>query len=180
MASHIVTALQAMPARQISALEPIVVNVCTFHAGDASNIIPAQAVLSGTTRYFNSEYRHKIPAMMEQIISGICNSFGAEYDFKYERPYLPTINDPEMVNFAHDLTIKYLGEKSWMDLAQPSMGGEDFSFYLDKYPGAMMFVGQGLNSNPLHHQSFDFNDDSLFNSITFMVATVIDFLKQTV
>jgi len=180
VAAHIVTALQAMPARQFSALEPIVVNICTFHAGDAANIIPAQAVLSGTTRYFNSEYINKIPAMMEKIISGICNSFGAEYDFKYEMPYLPTINDPDMVSFAHDLTIKYLGEKSWMDLDQPCMGGEDFSFYLDKYPGAMMFVGQGLDSNPLHHQSFNFNDDSLFNSITFMVATVIDFLKQPI
>jgi amidohydrolase len=176
--AHIVTALQAMPARQLSALEPVVVNVCTFHAGDSGNIIPSQAVLSGTTRYFKPEYSEKIPVMMEQIIRGICESFSAEYEFKYEKPYIPTVNDPGMVDFARDITVKYLGENVWVDFAKPSTGGEDFSFYLDKYPGAMLFLGQGVDSAPLHNQRFDFNDDALANAITFMVAAAIEFLNK--
>ncbi len=176
--AHIVTALQAMPARQLSALEPIVVNVCTFHAGDAGNIIPSEAVIGGTTRYFKPEYCQQIPVMMEKIIAGICEAFGAEYEFKYEQPYIPVINDSNMVDFARRITTEYLGEQAWVNMKNPSTGGEDFAYFIQQYPGALLHVGMGEDSPPLHNQHFNFNDDALGNAVTFMVAATMEFLKQ--
>jgi amidohydrolase len=167
-----------MPARQLSALEPIVVNVCTFHAGDAGNIIPSEAVIGGTTRYFKPEYCQQIPVMMEKIIAGICEAFGTEYEFKYEQPYIPVINDSSMVDFARRITTEYLGEQAWVNMKNPSTGGEDFAYFIKQYPGALLHVGMGEDSQPLHNQRFNFNDDALVNAVTFMVAATIEFLNQ--
>ncbi|MHC4872224.1 MAG: M20 metallopeptidase family protein [Planctomycetota bacterium] len=177
-ACRIVESLKMIPAELVNPHIPAVVSVCRIEGGTNGNIIPDSAEIEGTTRFLDKKTGNKIPVMMEKIISDICDTVGAEYEFKYELPYIPTVNDPKVVDFAKDTVGKYLGEENWQDLKNSSMGGEDFSFYLDKYPGILCQLGMGKDSVGLHNPEFDFNDEALFNGIVFMAASVIEHSRK--
>jgi len=173
-ACRIVEAIQSIPVNLIDAQTPAVVSVCRINSGSNSNIIPDTAVIEGTFRFFNQETGNKIPQFIKQIAEGVCNTFGAECNFKYDIPYIPTINNPLAVDYAKQVTEKYLGINSWINLEQASMGAEDFSYYLEKYPGVHCRLGLGDNCSSLHSPNFNFNDAALGSGIIFMVALVMD------
>lgn len=176
-AARIVEALQAVVSRNISVLDPVVLSVCRICGGTNSNVIPDSVELEGTTRYFKPELGEKIAAAMERIIKGVCDSMGASYEFSYESPYIPTINHADMVDVGRKIVGEVLGPGYWYELDGPSMGGEDFSYYITEYPGAMFRIGMGKESAPLHNARFDFNDNALKNGILFLVSFALDVLK---
>jgi len=173
-ACRIVETIQSIPVNLIDAQTPAVVSVCRINSGSNSNIIPETAVIEGTFRFFDQITGNKIPQLIIQIAEGVCYTFGAECKFKYDIPYIPTINNPQAVAFARQVTEKYLGIDSWKDLEKPSMGAEDFSYYLDKYPGVYCRLGLGDDRSSAHNPNFDFNDTALRNGIIFMVALVME------
>ena len=175
-AARIVEALQAIPSHHISALEPVVMSVCRFQSGYEVNVIPDTALLGGTVRYLNMDIGREIPEHMETIIRGICDSMGASYDFNYTRRYLPTRNDPHMIDVARDVVTATFGPEWWKDMPKPSMGSEDFSYYLLKAPGAMFRLGMGKNCPSLHSPYFDFNDEAIPRGIHFLVAMALKIL----
>ena len=175
-AARVVESLQAVVSRNVDPLDPVVLSVCHIDGGTNSNIIPDRVEMEGTTRYLKPELRNKIPADMERIVKGVCDSMGATYDMSYSSPYIPTINDPNMVDIGRNIAKEALGPSSWIELEEPSMGGEDFSYYIAKYPGAMFRIGVGNESAPLHTAKFDFNDRALKNGILFLVALALSFL----
>ena len=126
-------------------------------------------MMEGTTRYFDPEVGKKIVGSMEQVIKGICDSRGADYEFEYRDTYIPTVNDPQMLEMGRTTVEKYLPTAGWQYKEEPVMGAEDFSFYLEKYPGAMFFMGIGEDRAPLHNPCFNFNDDALKYGILFFV-----------
>jgi amidohydrolase len=176
-AARVVESLQAVVSRNVSALDPVVLSVCRIGGGTNSNTIPDNVEMEGTTRYLKPELRKKIPVDMERIIKGVCDSMGASYEISYSSPYIPTINDPNIVDIGKNVAKKVLGSFGWIELEEPSMGGEDFSYYIAEYPGAMFRIGMGKDSAPLHSAQFDFNDHALKNGILFLVSTVLEFLN---
>ena len=176
-AARVVEALQAIVSRNVSVLDPVVLSVCRICGGTNSNVIPDSVELEGTTRYLEPELGKKIPADMERIVKGVCDSMGASYEISYKSPYIPTINDSNIVDVGRKITEEVLGPACWKDLIHPSMGGEDFSYYITQYPGAMFRIGMGKESAPLHNARFDFNDNVLKNGILFLVSFALDILK---
>jgi hippurate hydrolase len=172
-ACRIVEALQTIP-RSLGSSSPVVVTVCRINSGSNGNVIPDSAVLEGTVRFLDHAVGDRIPRMITGLAEEICLASGAKCEIEYSLPYLPTINDSAAVEYAHKVTEKYLGEGSWHDLAESSMGGEDFCYYLDKYPGVYCRLGLGYECSGLHNPNFDFNDAALRNGIIFLVATVLD------
>lgn len=163
--TQVVNALQRMVSRQLNPLSPAVVTVGSFHAGTAFNIIPGEAELSGTTRTFDRKIWNVWPDRMEKIIRGVCESMGADYEFSYSQGYPPTVNDASMADLLRQCAVEVVGGKKVIE-PEPSMGGEDMAFYLEKTLGCYFFLGVGREGGaPIHNPKFDFNEDVLLSGV---------------
>ena len=153
--SHLVQALQTIVSRNTNPLESTVVTIGTISGGHNFNIIADEVTLSGTARAYTEENRNLIKTRMAEIIDGVAKTFGAEISFDYEDGYPPTINHTDPVNKVLKAAERVVGEKAGMPYL--SMGGEDFSYYLQKIPGCFFFVGSAPNDQKLfetpHHCS---------------------------
>ena len=155
VASHLVQALQTIVSRNTNPLESTVVTIGTINGGHNFNIIADEVTLSGTARAYTEENRNLIKTRMTEIIDGVAKTFGAEISFDYEDGYPPTINHTDPTNKVLKAAERVVGEKAGMPYL--SMGGEDFSYYLQKIPGCFFFVGSAPNDQKLfetpHHCS---------------------------
>ncbi len=156
--SQIVQALQSIVSRNVDPLKNAVVSVTTFHAGDAFNIIPQRAEMTGTARTLEPGVRDLIEARMGDMVPKIAEAFGARAVLSYNRNYPVTVNHPEQTDKAIAIARDVAGEASVDTDIAPLMGGEDFSFMLHARPGAFIFVGNG-DSAGLHHPAYDFDDE---------------------
>jgi hippurate hydrolase len=175
--ARIVDALQSLVSREVSSLEPVVVSVCRIAGGTNGNVIPDSAEIEGTTRYLRPELKQKIESSIRRIVQGVCDSMGASFSFKYSSPYIPTINDERMAALGKTVALRVLGPGNWFDLTSPSMGAEDFSYYIRKFPGAMFRLGMGEKSASLHNSHFDFNDKAIASGILFLVSLALEVLR---
>jgi amidohydrolase len=155
VASHLVQALQTIVSRNTNPLESTVVTIGTINGGHNFNIIADEVTLSGTARAYTEENRNLIKTRMSEIIDGVAKTFGAGISFDYEDGYPPTINHTDPTNKVLKAAERVVGEKAGMPYL--SMGGEDFSYYLQKIPGCFFFVGSAPNDQKLfetpHHCS---------------------------
>ena len=159
--TQVVNALQRVVSRHMDPLKPTVVTVGSFHAGKAFNIIPGEAELSGTTRTFDLEVWKSWEPRMRKILQGVCDSMGARFELNFEFGYPPTINDPFMADLVRQCAAAMLGPDKVFE-PEPTMGGEDMSYYLQKAKGCFFFLGVGRPGGaPLHNAKFDFNEDVL-------------------
>ncbi len=163
--AQIVNALQTIVARNIAPVDSAVVSVGEFHAGSALNIIADTARMSGTIRYFNPQLEPLIRQRVEQIIAGICQSHGAEYDLDYWQLYPPVINDANMAQLVKSVAEEVIETPLGVVPECQTMGGEDMSFFLQQVPGCYFFLGSAnaekrLNY-PHHHPRFDFDEKVL-------------------
>ena len=141
VSAHVITALQAIRSRQVNAMDSVVLSICTLKAGDGPTIIPDNVELSGTVRMFDRSLREKIPEMMEQIIEGVVSAFGAKQSLSYIHGYPATINDADFAKLALSAAADALGSENSRRLETPRMPSEDFSFFLEKVPGALAILG---------------------------------------
>jgi hippurate hydrolase len=162
-ASALVQALQTIPSRTVNPIEPAVVTVTQFHAGDAWNVIPEQAVLRGTTRAFRSEVQDQIEAGIRRVCAGIDATHGTRCSVRYERRYPPTVNHPRETAIAAAALAKIVGRENVLTDLQPTMGSEDFAFMLQARPGCYVWIGNGPGAGGcmLHNPRYDFNDEIL-------------------
>jgi amidohydrolase len=175
--TQVVNALQRIVSRHIDPLEPIVVTIGTFHAGTAFNIIPAEAELSGTTRTFNPNIYNTWEARIEKVVRGVCESMGSEFEMKYSQGHPVTINDEAMAEIVRRCAEKVVGEDRVV-VPQKTMGGEDFSFYLQKSKGCFFALGVGREGAvSVHNPSFDFNEDVMLLGVETHCRFGIDLLK---
>ena len=175
-AARVVESLQSVVSRNVSALDPVVISVCRISGGTNSNVIPDRVEMEGTVRYLKPELGKNIPALIKRAVKGVCDSMGASYEISYASPYIPTMNDPAIVDLGRSIAKRVLGPSGWIELKDPSMGGEDFAYYILNYPGAMFRIGMGKESPSLHNSKFDFNDHALRNGILFLASTALEFL----
>ena len=157
--ASVIQALQSLVSRNSDPRKTLVVSVTQFNAGHANNVIPDFATLAGTIRYFDEETGQFIRKKFPKVINDICEAFGAKAEINYTEGYPPTINDKNAATFALETAKEIAGENASENQA-PVMGSEDFSYFLQKTPGAYAWIGNG-NSASLHNPSYDFNDDLL-------------------
>lgn len=166
VASQVVIALQTIVSRNIDPLDSAVVTVGTIQGGSAFNIIADTVTMTGTVRTFDREPYEKVPMMLERVVAGVCQAFGAEYDLHYERLCEPTINDVGMAQLASVVAKEVVGERNVVDTREArTTCGEDMSVFLNRAPGCYLFVGsrnpaKGLDQ-PHHSSRFDFDEAAL-------------------
>ncbi|MBZ8132937.1 M20 aminoacylase family protein [Afifella sp. IM 167] len=158
--SQIVNALQTIVSRNVDPLANAVVSVTTFHAGDAFNVTPQRAVLTGTARTLDEAMRDLVERRMGEIVAAIGSAFGATARFRYLRNYPVTANHPEQTDKAVAVAQAVVGEAHVDPDTVPMMGAEDFSFMLEARPGAFIFIGNG-DSAGLHSPDYDFDDGAI-------------------
>jgi amidohydrolase len=178
--AQVVMALQQIVSRQVDPLDAAVVSVTQFHAGTTFNVIPETAQLTGTFRTFDGALRERIPELMERIIKGVCEAHGATYDLRIERGYRPVVNDPAISARLEQVVARTFGADVLLP-TRPTMGGEDFSAYLQKAPGVFAFVGAGNAFEeilyPHHHPRFNIDEAALDIGLRYLTAATLDLLN---
>ncbi len=163
VAAHIVTALQSIVSRNVSPLDTAVVSTTRINSGEAYNVIPQTARLSGTVRAFSSEVMDLVEKRMIQIAKGIAEGFGATVKVDFRVIFAPTINHAQEAEFAAKICREIVGADRVERNPPLIMASEDFSFMLNKVPGCYINIGngQGEGACEVHNPGYDFNDEVL-------------------
>ncbi len=159
-ACHVATALQSIVSRNLSPRDPAVVSVTKVTGGDAYNVIPQTAVISGTARFFAREVGEEIEDAMRRLAEGVAAGFGATASLDWRLIFAPTVNAPEPTAAVVDAVRDLVGEAKLITTKPPVMGSEDFSFMLEQVPGAYLNLGNGPGFSP-HHPGYAFNDAAI-------------------
>ncbi|HDZ35629.1 MAG TPA: amidohydrolase [Thermococcus sp.] len=178
IAAEAILALQTIASRNIPPTETGVVSVTAVHAGTAFNVIPEEVEMKGTIRFFKQEIGELIERRMGEILEGVTRAHGASYELSIEELVPPTVNDRDMAAFARKVAEKY-GLRHGD--AEPTMGAEDFAFYLQRVPGAFLTLGIRNEEKgivyPHHHPKFDVDEDVLHLGTAMEVALAFEFLR---
>jgi hippurate hydrolase len=172
---QIVTALQTIVSREVNPVEPAVLTVGEIGAGTAFNIIPETARLGGTVRTIDPELRKRIPERMEEVARGIAHGMRGDIELDYRFSYPVTRNHDDAVELALGVAGKLFGEERAVELTHPSMGAEDFAFFLEKVPGAFIWLGVGDVSG-LHTPKFAFDEEILPQGAALLTALALESL----
>ena len=159
VACHLGTALQSIVARSIAPSETAVLSVTKLVSGDAYNVIPQKATLSGTARAFKPAVMQQIEDRMRALANGVAEGFGAKAQVDFRVIFSPLVNDPVQTKALADAAATLVGEAKTDRNKAPTMGSEDFAFMMEKVPGAYILVGGGDGAAP-HHPQFNFNDET--------------------
>jgi amidohydrolase len=168
VACQMVQAFQTIISRNKRPIDAGVISVTMIHTGEATNVVPDQAVLEGTVRTFTLEVLDLIEQRMRDVARHTANAFGATCEFEFHRNYPPTINHAAETAFFQRVAADVCGADNVLDF-EPTMGAEDFSYFLQAKPGCYFLVGNGDGAHRslghgegpcmLHNPSYDFNDD---------------------
>ena len=169
---QIVNALQSVVSREISPTAPAVISVTQFHAGTALNIIPPHAEIGGTVRTLDTALRTGMHERIERIIAGVCAAHRADYTLSYHYGTPITVNDAAAADYIRSVGRELLGDDCVVELTEPTMGAEDFAYYLQHVPGAMLRLGVGCAFG-LHHPKYDFGDTPLETGITLFAGLAL-------
>lgn len=163
-ASHIMIALQSIVSRNADPLKELVVSIGKFHAGDADNAIPSEAVLEGTIRVFDPVLRKVAGERVKVIAENVALAMGAHAEVTIEAGYISLWNHPEAAAVVRIAARKVLGEEQ-VEETEPIMPVEDFAYFTQERTGAYFFVGAKMHdealSFPHHHENFDFDESAM-------------------
>jgi len=156
-AISIAQSFQTIVSRNNIPSDDLVISITQVHSGTTDNVVPEIAYLNGTVRTFDLSVQEMVIKRMEKIISGLAMSFEVNAKLNYQKGYPPTINHEESTNFAIGVAEDVCGSDKVLTSVAKEMGAEDFSYMLQKRPGAYLFMGIGDGAG-LHNPNYDFND----------------------
>jgi len=181
MAGQTLCAFQNIVSREISPVEPAVLSVCTINGGNQFNAIPEKVTMTGTVRTLSEDTREKIFKRMEEIIAHISGMHNGRYAFDRKRGYPALANNENRAEFVMKVCKGLLGEENVLLLDKPTMGGEDFAYYLQKIPGAIFWLGCGNKekgiTDMLHNSNFVMDEDALILGTAIHVNLVYHYLN---
>ena len=151
-------AIQTIVSRNHDTNKELVVSVTQIHTGSADNIIPETAFAGGTVRTFDEDTQNMVKKRLREICRGIAESYNVDVDLKYNTGYPAMVNDAEKVTLAASVAADISGKDMVEADHQKEMGAEDFSYILQRVPGAYLMLGQGEGPS-VHNTGYDFNDD---------------------
>ena len=162
VSSHLVVALQSIISRNTSPHDTAVLSITQIHSGDAYNVIPQTARISGTVRAFSAAVMSQIEARMSEIASGIAASFGAEVKVDFRNIFAPTINDPAEADYAANICADIVSPDKVIREPPLIMASEDFSFMLQQVSGCYINIGNGdgETAREVHNPGYEFNDQA--------------------
>jgi len=174
VAAQIVTALQTIVARNAKPTDTLVISVTKIRAGDAYNVIPQTARLGGTVRCFSNQVMHLAEDRIGKIAAGVAEAFGATATLDFRRIFDPLVNDADETAFCADVAAGLVGEDNVNRNRSLIMASEDFSFMMQKRPGAFINIGNGdgPESCMVHNPGYDFNDKILALGAIYWVKLV--------
>lgn len=163
VASHIAIALQSIVSRNVRPVDAAVVSVTKIHGGDAYNVIPQTAQLSGTVRAFTRDVMELIETGMRRVVKGTAEAFGAAADVDFRVIFAPTVNDAVQAEFVAGVCDEIVGDDNVNRNPSLIVASEDFSFMLEKVPGCYFNIGNGAGEGAceVHNPAYDFNDAAL-------------------
>jgi len=160
ISSSVIQALQTVVSRNIDPFKLSVISVTQVHAGDAYNVIPDKVKLCGGVRYFDQESGLIIKRRIEEILQGICSTYGASFTLNYDELYPVLSNHEKKTDIAVTAASDLVGAEKVNAEIPATAGSEDFAFMLQEKPGAYILIGNGDGEGGcmIHHSSYDFND----------------------
>ena len=178
--AHFVTELQSIVARNVNPIEGAVISIGKFISGDTENVIPHQAEIAGSIRALSPEVRKILSGRVEAIAKGTEQAFGVTCELNLQKGYPICFNDPKVSKFMYHIGTDILGPDK-VSYLRPSLGGEDFSYYTEQRPGAIVRLGCGNGESgeihPLHSPHFDIVEDSLSVGVEIFTKAVCRYLS---
>lgn len=176
---HLITQINSIVSRNVDPLDSGVISIGRISGGTAFNIIPDEVEIIGTIRSLNAQVREELKSRMEKVIRGVSQSFEVDYRFDFEYGYPVLVNDHTMSKLVAQACAGGIGEGN-IEVLKPSMGSEDFAFYLEKVPGAFFRLGirnekRGI-INPYHSSHFDIDEEVLPFGVEMFVRIIDKFL----
>ncbi len=184
VAAEVVLALQVMVTRRVDVFDPAVVTIARVAAGTTTNIIPETATLEGTIRTVSDTTRASVVDEIRRVVDGVCAAHGATGRTIVEPGYPVTINDVAFTEFALGVAASVAGEDAVETIGAPIMGAEDFSYVLQRVPGALVFVGarpDGVDpaTAPQNHSNrVVFDEAAMATGIALYAAVALDWLAS--
>ena len=180
-AAHVITALQTIVSREVSPVLPAVITIASIHSGDAFNVIPEEAILTGTIRTFDAELRSSVPARIARVVRGVASGLQCRADVEVREGNPAVTNDTRAAELARRAAVRVVGEKQVLE-PEPTMGGEDMACYFEKAPGCFVFIGsenveRGL-TEPHHSPRFDFDERALAIGCEFLLQVAEEGLRE--
>ncbi|MDX8360985.1 M20 family metallopeptidase [Cytobacillus sp. IB215316] len=179
--AQLVTNLQQIVSRRVDPLQSAVISVGSFEASNPFNVISDSAVLIGTARSFDETVRDLIEQELERVVKGTCLSSDADYTFNFTRGYPPVINHQAEAQYLMDIAKNVPGVDEVIT-CEPSMGGEDFAYYLQHVQGAFFFTGAKSptweKAYPHHHPKFNIDEEAMLIAAKTLGAVTLSYLKQ--
>ena len=157
--ASVIQNIQSIVSRNSDPKETLVVTVATFNSGKANNVIPDDATISGTIRFYNENVGLYAKKRLASIVDHTCKAFDAKAEVEIIKEYPPTINHKPNSAFAFNAAKKVIGSKASSN-QNPMMGSEDFSYFLQEVPGAFAWIRNGKTAS-LHNPKYDFNNNIL-------------------
>ena len=151
--------MQSIVSRNVPPADTAVLSVTKIVGGDAYNVIPQTAIISGTCRAFRKEVMAQMEEGMKRVAKGVAEGFGATATVDFRLIFAPLVNDPDHTDAIADAAAALVGEAKVDRNKAPGMGSEDFSFMMEKVPGAYIQVGNGDTAMP-HNPAYNFSDEA--------------------
>ena len=173
---RLVTDLPAQLARRMDPRWPVSLVWGAVHAGEASNTIPSQGYVRGTVRSLHREAWYDAGEIIMKLVPDLVSGTGAEIDVQYVRGTPPVVNDKHAADVIGAAAARALGHENVFE-AETSMGGEDFSFYLERVPGAMIRLGVSppgaTDQRDLHRPGFDVDERAIEYGVRVLAHTAL-------
>lgn len=172
-AADLVLQLNTIVSRRVPAHEAAVLSVTVLQGGTVHNVIPSQVQLMGTVRSFRPHVQQKIERAVRDMVAGVAQSHGVEFQLEYDSYYPPTVNAPQCAERALVAAVAVEGLEA-SSASEPAFTSEDFSFMLEAVPGAYCWLGQGMGPDApaLHTPRYDFNDAVTGHGIAWFASIV--------
>ncbi len=173
--------LQYIVSRKTSATTPAVISVTQLQAGDQNNVIPDSAKIAGTIRTFDPTTQRLMIDELKRCLEGLVTTMGITYELKYSKGYPPVVNTINETDLIVNAARKIEDIEELVEL-KPSLGGEDFSYYLQRVPGSFFYTGT-RNENfkadfPHHHPKFDIDETGMLNAVKVFLQATEDFFNK--
>ncbi|WP_288917212.1 amidohydrolase [uncultured Synechococcus sp.] len=180
IAARLVSGLQEAISRPLDALQPVVLSFGRIEGGRAFNVIADRVRLLGTLRCLDCELYEQLPAWVESTAAAICAAYGGQLKMQWRGIAPPVQNDPQLTRLLETIAVEQLGREQVLELAQPSLGAEDFAHYLNHLPGCMFRLGvAGLDGcAPLHHGGFNPDEACMPVAVNLLATALKRWLEQ--
>lgn len=182
MAGHIIASVQEIISRELDPVDPGVITIGILKGGTGYNVIPGSVYLEGTARAVKQKTREYIAKRIGEVADSMAKAFRGSVDYDYYFGAPPVVNDEAFTLEAVESAKKAIGEENVKFIENPVMGGEDFSYYLEKVPGTFIFLSNPLEIEgtiyPHHNCRFAIDEQYFDRGIAIFVQTTLDFLNR--